>query len=549
MRVRHDDRLGLDPLDRASPGLAAVEGHTGTTLAHERDGVHAVTTLARSDVAARAEKAELHAGPPARCRAHSRRGRCVHVGAGSTREIDRRPAARSGGDVATWRTGVRARGRGSRPPPPPAHPTLPRGVPPARARPPRARRRLVAPRPPPRRRGARDSAPSRGPPPPPRRESRRSSSTRARSARTGSWSGTPGARAPGTSCSAASRSACWVSPVPVLVVRGRGRPDDRRLSCRDPQRSTRRARLGPLRLGEFAYFTTTAVALLPTYFASVVVGDGGVALFGRTYAAESVWALAASAGAFVLLIAAPILGAVADFSGRKKAFLTVFAVTGALCATALSVAGEGDVALTLTLFLAAQSCFAVANVFYDGFLPDITTPETIDRVSAKGFAYGYLGGGLQFAIAVALLALHEPLGISTGAAIRVAIAMAGVWWLGFTVVALRSFREARRPIGAPAAPRLLAYPRVGLWRVLATIRQVGRMPHLLLFVLAYVIYNDGVQTVFVVAAVFGTETLDLSAQVIALTILVVQLVAFAGAHLFAHLAGCIGPSGRSSSRS
>lgn len=290
-----------------------------------------------------------------------------------------------------------------------------------------------------------------------------------------------------------------------------------------------------------AYFTTTAVALLPTYFASVVVGEDGVSLFGRTYAAESVWALAASAGAFVLLIAAPILGAVADFSGRKKAFLTAFAVTGALCATALSVVGEGDVALTLTLFLAAQSCFAVANVFYDGFLPDITTPETIDRVSAKGFAYGYLGGGLQFAIAVALLALHEPLGISTGAAIRVAIAMAGVWWLGFTVVALRSFREARRPTGAPAAPGLLAYPRIGLWRVLATIRQVGRMPHLLLFVLAYVIYNDGVQTVFVVAAVFGTETLELSAQVIALTILVVQLVAFAGAHLFAHLAGCIGP--------
>ncbi|MFQ5678847.1 MAG: MFS transporter [Gemmatimonadota bacterium] len=290
-----------------------------------------------------------------------------------------------------------------------------------------------------------------------------------------------------------------------------------------------------------AYMTTVAAALLPAYFARAVVPEGGYEIFGRTLDGQTLWGYYVSFGTFIIFLLSPILGAVADFSAAKKRFLRAFAYGGALFTTLFWFLSSGDVLLTLGLFFLTQVGFVSANVFYDGFLPDITTPETIDRVSAKGYAFGYVGGGLQFALALLLVLFHESLGLERGTAVRLSLVMAGVWWLGFAAFALGRLRETgiphELPLGERDRARALAYARVGFGRVWATTRRIVRFRHLLLFLAAYVIYIDGIQTIINMASVYATDTLKLSEAGIMATFLVVQFVAFGGAYFFGWLAG------------
>ena len=292
-----------------------------------------------------------------------------------------------------------------------------------------------------------------------------------------------------------------------------------------------------------AYMTTTAAALLPAYFALSIVPEGGYELFGRLYDGQTLWAYLVSGGTFLIFLITPVMGAIADFSASKKRFLRVFAYGGSLFATLLCLVSTGDVLLTMGLFFLTQVGFVSANVFYDGFLPDITTSDTIDRVSAKGFAFGYIGGGLQFACALILILVHESIGISYSGAVRISLAMAGVWWFGFATFALSRFRETGEAQELPPEfrerPKLAAYLSIGFRRVLATARKVVGFKQLLLFLIAYLIYNDGVQTIINIATVYATDTLKISLVGVMVTFLVVQIVAFFGAYFFGWLAGRI----------
>lgn len=292
-----------------------------------------------------------------------------------------------------------------------------------------------------------------------------------------------------------------------------------------------------------AYMTTVAAALLPAYFARAVVPEGGYEIFGRTLGGQELWGYFVSFGTFIIFLLTPILGAVADFSAAKKRFLRAFAYGGALFTCLYWFLGTGDVLLTLGLFFLTQIGFVSANVFYDGFLPDITTAETIDRISAKGYAFGYVGGGLQFALALLLVSFHEALGLERGTAVRLALVMAGLWWFGFATFALSRLRETGTPQPLPPEharrPRMLGYSAVGFGRVWRTTRQIVRFKHLLLFLLAYVIYIDGIQTIINMASVYATGTLKLRETEIMVTFLVVQFVAFGGAYFFGWLAGRI----------
>ena len=161
-----------------------------------------------------------------------------------------------------------------------------------------------------------------------------------------------------------------------------------------------------------AYITTAAVALLPDYFARAVVGEDGINLFGMNVTATTLWGYMLGTAAFLVFLFAPVLGAVADFSSAKKRFLIGFAYIGSLFATMLFFSKSGDVGLTVFLFLGSQICFVGANVFYDAFLPQIASEDKLDSVSARGYAFGYVGGSLQFGTALALVAMHETVGIS-----------------------------------------------------------------------------------------------------------------------------------------
>ncbi|MFB3921481.1 MAG: MFS transporter [Terriglobia bacterium] len=293
-----------------------------------------------------------------------------------------------------------------------------------------------------------------------------------------------------------------------------------------------------------AYVTTVAVGLLPYYFARVVVGDNGVTLGGTVYNATTLWGFTVSASATIAFLSAPVLGAIADFSAAKRRFLLFFAYSGVLASALLYFIRSGDVLQTLALFLVAQLGFIGGNVFYDAYLPQIATEDRMDWVSGKGYAFGYVGGGLQFAAALGLVAGHERLGISQDLAARIGIGTAALWWGGFTLVTARSLRDA------PSAekldeeyghwPKAAAYLATGISRTWKTTRKVSRFKHLLLYLIAFMLYNDGIQTVIDMATIYGAEELRLGPQALMLTLLVIQAIATFGALVFGRLAGRIG---------
>ncbi len=288
-----------------------------------------------------------------------------------------------------------------------------------------------------------------------------------------------------------------------------------------------------------AYITTAAGVLFPIYFASTVVPESGITVLGRTMDGEGLWSAVVGLGAFVLFLAMPVLGAVADRSGAKRRFLQAFAYSGAAFTILLVFVGTGQVALALVLFLLSFVGFVAGNVMYNGFLPEITTDDTIDAVSAKGFAFGYAGGGLQLLIAVGIIALHDRLGIDRLTAERLGIAMAGVWWGGFSVFALSRLHDSPTPGGE--RPGVLATARAGFGRTISTTRHLLGFRQLLLFVVAFLLYNDGVQTIIALTSVYASQTLALSTETILVTFLVVQFVAVFGAVAFGNLARRVGP--------
>ena len=293
-----------------------------------------------------------------------------------------------------------------------------------------------------------------------------------------------------------------------------------------------------------AYITAGAGVLLPILFTDTIVPENGIEIVGRTFTGEALWAIAVGVGALVLFLVMPVLGAIADFSNRKKRLLQVFAYIGSAATVAVVFASTGDVALTLVLFFVAHTGFVAGNVMYNGFLPEISTDDTIDRVSARGFAFGYLGGGLQLVLAAALIVFHDQLGLSETTAQRLGIAMAGLWWAAFGAFSFTRLGDwgsaGTIPERYESMANWAALTRLGFSRTLATTRQIGRHKHLLLFVVAFILYNDGVQTVIAMTSAYASQTLELSTTTILTMFLLVQFVAFPGALLVARFADRVG---------
>ncbi len=288
-------------------------------------------------------------------------------------------------------------------------------------------------------------------------------------------------------------------------------------------------------------YVVVIVGILPAYFGSEIVPEEG----WMGLSAESLWGYMVGLISLMLFLITPVLGAIADYSARRLMFLKVFAYGGALFATCFAFVATGDVLLAMLMFLASYFGLAGGNVFYDGILPVITTDDTIDRVSSKGYALGYVGGGTYLLFAMMFIFYAEELGIEEPLAARLAIGGSGIWWSGFSWYAFRRLREVGDAQGAlqigRGESRYLAYLRLGFRRTWGTFRRLSGHRHLLLFVLAYLFYIDGVQTVINISAIYSSETLEISTPFIALVLLVVQFMAFFGALLFGRLSDRIGP--------
>ena len=292
-----------------------------------------------------------------------------------------------------------------------------------------------------------------------------------------------------------------------------------------------------------AYFTTIVTVLFGPYMIAVsraaapdCSGAGCIEklqLLGVGVAAGSLGGYLITFSTLLGALVLPLVGAVVDRSPRKRVHMAAYAWTGALSASALFwMTGDrwqvGAVAIVLSNVLVGCSLVA-----YNAILNDIATEDERDRVSSQGWAFGYLGGGVLLALDLALVLGHEALGISESLAVRLAMLSAAVWWAGFTVIPFLGLQD-RPPLHVVAASGGLVRSSFG--QLAATLRDARRYPVTLTFLVAYLFYNDGIQTVIGTAAVYGEEELGLSTAVLIATILLVQFVAFAGALLFGRLA-------------
>jgi UMF1 family MFS transporter len=233
----------------------------------------------------------------------------------------------------------------------------------------------------------------------------------------------------------------------------------------------------------------------------------------------------------------PVVGAAADRSAQKTSIMAGFAWAGSFFAALMFFVTGTDWQLGVVLLFAANLCLGSSLVVYDAILCEIAEPDERDRVSSRGWARGYLGGGILLAVNLAVVTLHDSLGLGTAMAVRLSLLSAALWWAAFTFIPYRGIRD-RAPVAVEREPGGLVRQSFG--QLFATLREMKHYPMTLTFLVAYLFYNDGIQTVIYSASIYGDKQLGFDTSVLIATILLVQFVAFVGALLFGRLAGRFG---------
>ncbi len=274
-------------------------------------------------------------------------------------------------------------------------------------------------------------------------------------------------------------------------------------------------------------FVLLSTTILPIYFHALASGGG---LSETAYLAY--WGYAASIGTLLTAFSGPILGAVSDAGGRKKPLFLLSVVLGSVICFAIGLAQQW--LLFLFLFVLARVCYSVSLIFYDSMLPDITSPDRVDRLSAQGFAWGYIGSCIPFVLCLGLVLGADSLGLSLPVAMMLSFWIVALWWLGCTLPLLRSYRQ-RYFVHVPAESASGSLARLG-----HTLLEIARNRRVLLFLLAFFFYIDGVYTIIEMATAYGTA-LGLDSTGLLLALLVTQFVAFPCSLLIGRLAARYGP--------
>jgi MFS transporter, UMF1 family len=336
-----------------------------------------------------------------------------------------------------------------------------------------------------------------------------------------------------------------------------------------------------------AFSTTVITVFLGPYLSSITKAaadtSGMVYLLGVPIRYDSYFTYLISASVLLQVTFLPILGALADYSHLRKRLMQIFSTLGAVATILLFFVSPGLHWLGGLLFVTANLAFGAGMVFYNSYLPNIASEDQRDRVSAYAWAMGYLGGGLLLVINLIMYLFAGKLGLSEALVARISLASAGVWWLGFSFITFARLRErhaARRlpprdnyltigfkqlahligiststvttlmllPLAIPVlfllhVPIVIALlPALGPIAVLATFiyKKSKTLPEAMKYLVSYLLYNDGIQTVIAVSAIFAAEELGMNSTNLILVILMIQFVAFFGALGFGRLAGKLG---------
>lgn len=293
------------------------------------------------------------------------------------------------------------------------------------------------------------------------------------------------------------------------------------------------------------FFTTVVSVLIGKYITELAqhaVGENGVVIhFGGfdLVTAKSLFPYSVGLSVFLQIFFLPVMGAIADYTNLKKTFMAFFCFLGTITCCLLFFVEGNLFILGSILFIVSNLSAGASIVFYNSFLPDITTEDRRDKVSSWGFAAGYASGVIVLLANLIFLTYAESLGVSTGLAVRICLLTAGMWWGGFALITF-SLLKRRKP--AREVPVGKNYIAAGIGELAETFRELFKLKHTLMFLIAYLLYNDGIQTVITSSSIFISQELyiakglEVDNTVLIIAFLIAQIVAFVGALAFERIA-------------
>lgn len=287
------------------------------------------------------------------------------------------------------------------------------------------------------------------------------------------------------------------------------------------------------------YNLTITSTIFPIYWTAVTVSNGNsrVSFFGYELENTVLYSFALSFSFLVVALLSPILSGIADYNGSKKRFMQLFCLIGSISCSALFFFNKTNIEFGIIAFALGTIGWAGSLVFYNSYLPEIATEEEQDKVSAKGFALGYVGSSLLLIVNLIVILFPESFGIPEKSSLpaRIAFLAVGIWWFGFAQYTFYFLPKSKSRINIKLDILFKGYRELaGVWKLLKEHKNLKA------FLVAFFFFTMGIQTVMYVATLFGSKELKLESGQLIATILIIQFVAIGGAYLFAFLSKKIG---------
>ncbi|MBO9204445.1 MULTISPECIES: MFS transporter [Niastella] len=285
-----------------------------------------------------------------------------------------------------------------------------------------------------------------------------------------------------------------------------------------------------------SYSLVITSAIFPSYFLSLAPPAGNKTTWSHTISNSVLYAYMYSFASLLLLFLSPLFGSIADYSGRKKLFMSFFSYIGSVSCLFLFFSTADQMLLIASLFIISSVCYSLGVVFYNAYIPEITTPDQFDTVSAKGFAWGYLGGMIALVICLLVIQFAAHLGFSQQQIdgyipVRVSFVFIGIWWLAFAWYSIKRLPADRKGNAITWQIIVQSYSRI----YKAFHRARGHKA-ISIFLLAFFFYDMGLTTVMGMSSVFASKTLHLKTSHLIGVILILQLVAIFGSYVFLFIA-------------
>lgn len=275
-----------------------------------------------------------------------------------------------------------------------------------------------------------------------------------------------------------------------------------------------------------AFATVVISAVLPVYYSQVAASSL------ESHIATAYWGYTTVITLFIAAILSPVMGAIADYSGIKKRLLLIFAALGIFSTALLYFIETGDWLMASLFFIFGNIGFTVSEVFYNAMLPYVARPGEMDRVSIRGYIFGYTGGGILLAVDIAMIELMSDKLLAT----RLSFLTVSVWWAVFTIPLILNVKE---PPGGARGPRGVNPLTAGFKRLTETFKELRKYRELALFLTAFWVYNDGIGTIIKMATIYGAE-IGINQTALIGALLMTQFVGIPFSFAFGRLAGIIG---------